>query len=135
MTHRGRFPFFLIILLAAQPLFAQSQDDRLQQLEKKLDELVRQTSELRAEINQLKGGQAGAPVPTPEAQDLTKVTEITPPAQEPLAVTAAEQPPSSALTDVQTINNQVNPGASKVFNPDTSVIGNFIGRAGKANPY
>jgi hypothetical protein len=128
MTHRGHFPFFLIILLAAQPLFAQSQDDRVQQLEKKLDELVRQAGELRAEINQLKGGQA-TPVPQPEAEDLTKVTEVPSP--------AAEQAPAAApqLTDVQTVNNQANPGASKVFNPDTSVIGNFIGRAGKANPY
>jgi hypothetical protein len=121
MTHRGHFPFFLIILLLAQPLFAQSQDDKLKQLEQKLDELMRQTAELRQAIDELKGGQAGAPVPTPEAEDLTRVTEVTP---------AAPQ-----LTDVQTINNQANPGASKVFNPDTSVIGNFIGRAGQRNPY
>ena len=131
MTRRGHFPFFLIILLAAQPLFAQSQDDRLQQLEKKLDELVRQTTELRQEIDKLKGT---APAQPAEAEDLTKVTEITPSAAPPAA--APEQAAAApALTDVQTINNQVNPGASKVFNPDTSVIGNFIGRAGQANPY
>jgi len=131
MARRGHFPFFLIILLAAQPLFAQSQDDQLQQLEKKLDELVRQTTELRQEIDKLKGT---APAQPAEAEDLTKVTEITPSAAPPAA--APEQAAAApALTDVQTINNQVNPGASKVFNPDTSVIGNFIGRAGQANPY
>jgi len=128
MTRRGHFPFFLIILLIAQPLLAQSQDDKLKQLEQKLDELIRQTSELRQEIDALKGGQAGAPVHTPEAEDLTKVTEVTSaPAQTGVSV--------PQLTDVQTINNPTNAGASKVFNPDTSVIGNFIGRAGQRNPY
>jgi hypothetical protein len=115
MTRRGHFPFFLIILLIAQPLFAQSQDDKLKQLEQKLDELMRQAGELRQAIDALKGA------PAPEAEDLTKVTEVTP---------AAPQ-----LTDVQTINNQTNAGASKVFNPDTSVIGSFIGHAGQRNPF
>jgi len=121
MTRRGHFPFFLIILLIAQPLFAQSQDDKLKQLEQKLDELIRQTTELRQEIDALKG------VTAPEAEDLTKVTEVTPPAQTGVSV--------PQLTDVQTINNPANAGASKVFNPDTSVIGSFIGHAGQRNPF
>ena len=39
------------------------------------------------------------------------------------------------MTAVQTINNISNPGASKVFNPATSVIANFSGKAGQTNPY
>ena len=124
MTRRGHFPFLLILLLIAPPLFAQ--DDKLQQLENKLNDLVRQTNELRDEINKLKGAAPAAPA---EAEDLTKVTEIAPP---PTSAPPAQAPD---LTQAQTINNQLNPGASKVFNPDTSVIANFIGRAGKANPY
>ncbi|HJW93911.1 MAG TPA: hypothetical protein VJ901_09850 [Thermoanaerobaculia bacterium] len=128
MTRRGHFPFFLIVLLCAQPLFAQ-QDDRIQQLEQKLDALVRQANDLRDEINKLKG--VAPATPPAEAEDLTKVTEVSPPATQSTAAPAL----TPALTDVQTINNPINTGASKVFNPDTSVIGNFIGRAGKANPY
>jgi hypothetical protein len=133
---RGHFLFFLIALLAAQPVLAQAQSDRVQQLEQKLDELIRQANDLKQQIDALKGAPAQ---PAPEAEDLTKVEVV--PSTQPAApvgtpaVAASEQPPSTALTDVQTINNAQNPGAAKVFNPDTSVIGNFIGRAGKTNPY
>jgi len=134
MTSRGHRIVFLIAFLAT-PLFAQSQDDRIQQLERKLDDLVKQTDALRSEIQQLKSGAAPATAPpTAEAEDLTKidVAPATPPP--PPAATPAPQQPA-ALTDVQTVNNQVNPGASKVFNPDISVIGNFMGKAGQTNAY
>jgi hypothetical protein len=132
MTSHGRSLCFLLVLVTAQPLFAQAQDDKVQQLERKLDELLRQAAELRQAIDQLKG----TPAAPAQAEDLTKVEVVQQPAQPapPIAVAASEQP-ASALTDVQTINNVPNPGASKVFNPDTSVIGNFIGRAGQRNPY
>src|SRR5581483_10626494 len=124
MTRRGHFVFVSFMLLIAPPLCAQASDERVQQLEKKLDELVRQADELRQEINALKGSPSPA---APQEEDLTKVSEVAPQAAQPSA--------APALTEVQTVNNQVNPGASKVFNPDTSVIGNFIGRAGRKNPY
>src|SRR5206468_1961951 len=69
--------------------------------------------------------------PSTATEDLTKI-EL--PAPSAAAQPGAEQP-QSALTDVQTINNIPNPGASKVFNPDTSVIGNFLGKAGQPNPF
>ena len=132
MTRYGH-RFLFILLFIATPLFAQSQDERIRQLEQKLDDLVRQTSELRAQIDQLKSG-APAPAPQPaEAEDLTKI-EVEP-ASVQTTPTAAAQPSTTSLTDVQTINNQVNPGASKVFNPDISVIGNFFGKAGQQNPF
>jgi hypothetical protein len=134
MTHRG-LSIFLCLACIAMPLAAQT-DGRLDQLEKRLDALTRQAAEIRAELDRLKGGGAPQPAPVPPTEDLTKVEVV--PATTTAATsmqTPATQPPPAALTDVQTITNVVNPGASKVFNPDTSVIGNFIGRAGTRNPY
>jgi hypothetical protein len=131
-------------LLVASPLMAQqtTTDDRIKQLETRMDDLARQMSELRQEIDHLKGQPttpatdarpgAGAPTPSADAEDLTKI-DLAQPA--PAPVSAAPAPPQSGLTDVTTVNNVPNPGASKVFNPDTSVIGNFLGKAGQRNPF
>jgi hypothetical protein len=122
MTHRGRAVFFLVVFVAAMPVFAQTtSDERIQQLEQKLDALMQQTAALRQELDQLKGV---PPAQEAAADDLTKV-----------GVVGTTEPAPPALTDVQTINNASNPGASKVFNPDTSVIGNFLGHSGKTNPF
>jgi hypothetical protein len=116
MTTRGHHAFLLIGLMIASPLAAQQTiEQRVQQLEQRLDDLSRQMSSVREELQQLKSEAPPAPAPT---GDLTKV-EVT------------QQP----LTDVQTIANVPNPGASKVFNPDISVIGNFIGKTGQQNPF
>src|SRR5438128_5748271 len=143
MTRVGLRTFSLVVLIAA-PLMAQQTDGRLEQLERRLDDLSRQAAEIRQELNRLKGQQQPAPAPQPQPEDLTKV-EVVPapqPAEAPLPTTAttsmqtpATQTPPPALTDVQTVNNVVNPAASKVFNPDTSVIGNFIGKAGQRNDF
>src|SRR5258706_299938 len=145
MTRSGHWVIISVIFLAAVPLFAQqTQDERVRQLEQKVDELVRQTTALRQEIDQLKGAQttaakpANVPSPQPAAEeDLTKIGVVPPsPASGNVqqAMAATEQP-QSALTDVQTINNVSNPGAAKALNPDISAIGNFIGKAGTANPF
>ncbi|MGZ8811599.1 MAG: bZIP transcription factor [Thermoanaerobaculia bacterium] len=129
MTSRGHRLLFLV-MFAATPLFAQSQDDRIQQMERKVDDLVRQAAELRQEIDQLKGGVAAAqPV---ETEDLTKIDVAPAPAAAPQPAPSVSTP---SLTEVQTVNNPVNVGASKVFNPDISVIGNFFGKAGQQNPF
>jgi hypothetical protein len=102
----------------------QTVEQRVQQLEKRLDDLARQMSDVRQQLDQIKGQQP------PAEEDLTKVGTV------PAAATTQQTPKESAptaLTDVQTINNVPNPGASKVFNPDISVIGNFIGKAGEPN--
>lgn len=131
MTAKGPRVFLLTFFFLTAPLYAQqaSTEERIRHLETRLDDLTRQVGEIRQEIVQLKG----QPAAQPQVEDLTKV-EVAP--QAPAAgAAAATQQPQPALTDVQTINNVPNPGASKVFNPDTSVIGNFLGKAGQPNPF
>jgi hypothetical protein len=123
MTTHGHRLFFLLMIFLAAPLIAQqpTSDDKIHQLETRMDDLARQMGEIRQEIDRLKGQPAAA-------EDLTKVDLAAPPA-------AAAQQPQGGLADVTTVNNVPNPGASKVFNPDTSVIGNFLGKAGQPNPF
>src|SRR5204862_5254970 len=91
MTAHGHRLFFLMIIFLAAPLIAQqpTTDDRIHQLETRMDDLTRQMGEIRQQINQLKGQPAAA-------EDLTKIEVAQP------AVAATEQP-QSALTDVTTI--------------------------------
>ncbi len=140
MARRGHCILFLIAAFAAGPLFAQqSQDDRIKELERRLDQLMQQSNALKDEITALKNGQpATQPQPTAD-QDLTKVGVVAAPT--PLSSTAQQQArpaneqPQTAMTDVQTVNNVSNPGAAKALNPDISVNGNFFGKAGPKNPY
>src|SRR5258706_3919020 len=119
-------------------------DTRVTNLDHRLYAPSRQVTEIRQELDHLKGSQTttppAAPVPAPDAQDLTKIDVAPTPQPAPLPTTAAtsietpsRETPPSALTDVETVTNASNPGASKVFNPDTSVIGNFLGHAGQKN--
>lgn len=126
----------LVMLFAAAPLFAQQPpsniEDRVKQLEQRLDTLNQQMTAIRQELDALKSGSpapAAAATPT-DAEDLTKVEVAQAPAT-PAAAPAA----APSIGDVTTINNPSDPGASKVFNPDTSVIGNFLGKVGQTNPY
>ncbi|HEX9459896.1 MAG TPA: hypothetical protein VGA84_12155 [Thermoanaerobaculia bacterium] len=143
MARSGHWVIISVIFLTAVPLFAQqTQDERVKQLEQKVDELMRQTTALQQEIDQLKAAQPAAGQPATPAQpaateDLTKIGVVPPPPASGSAqqATAANEQPQSALTDVQTINNVSNPGAAKALNPDISAIGNFIGKAGTANPF
>jgi hypothetical protein len=141
MSHRGHHApvFALALIFTALPLLAQTQDDKIRQLQTRLDELLRQANAIQTELNAIKGT---PPTPaTAEPEDLTKVQVV--PAQSaqaipppsPQGANPTNEQPATALTDVQTINNQVNPAAAKVFNPDTSVIGNFLSKAGRPNPY
>src|SRR5436190_21308953 len=106
----------ILITLTAFPAFAQqppATDPKIDQLEKNLDQLLRQAAEIRQQLDSIKGTQ---PETVP---DLTKVD--VPPAAATAATsteTPAKETPPTALTDVQTVENVPNPGASKVFNPD-----------------
>ena len=135
MTRRGHRIALFLAIVAALPVGAQTTDERIRLLEKRLDDLSGQVTQIRQEIDRLKGPQQ----PAAAEQDLTKVGVVsgeTPPTTAATSVqTPTQETPPSALTDVQTINNVQNPGAAKVFNPDTSVIGNFLGRAGRSNPF
>ena len=134
MRHYGGIAV-LVLVGVAVPLAAQTTDDRIQQLERRLDDLTGEVRQIREEINKLKG-QPTAPTEAAAAdEDLTKVGVVGEPAAPPVSPAPSAGTPAPALTDVQTVNNVPDPGASKVFNPDTSVIGNFLGRAGSANPF
>jgi len=124
----------LVMLFAAAPLFAQQPpsniDDRVKQLEQRLDTLNQQMTAIRQELDALKSGAPAPPAqPAAAAEDLTKVDVATAPAADP---TQAATP---SMTDVQTVTNTSDPGAAKVFNPDMSVIGNFLGKVGQPNPF
>lgn len=127
MARRGPITLaFLIATLAAWPALAQ-QDDRITKLEQRLDQLLRQADEIRQELAAIKG------TPTP-SEDLTAVEDLT---KVEVAATPAPSPQQNpipaeagALTDVQPVENQATPGASKALNPDISVIGTFLGHAG-----
>ncbi|HEY4643078.1 MAG TPA: hypothetical protein VII75_17185, partial [Thermoanaerobaculia bacterium] len=125
----------LMMLFAAAPLFAQQPpsniEDRVKQLEQRLDTLNQQMTAIRQELDALKGAPAATATPA-DADDLTKV-EV---AQAPSAAAAGTPPPTAtSIGDVTTVNNASDPGASKIFNPDTSVIGNFLGKVGQSNPF
>lgn len=121
----------MLVLSCGVPAFAQTQtqDDRITQLEKKLDELMRQAAEIRTELQQLKPAETTAAA-APE-EDLTKVEVTTPEAPAPEAAATPQE--TAGLTDVKTVENQVSPGAAKALNPDISVIGTFVGHAGDRN--
>jgi hypothetical protein len=133
-----RFLLWASIALAATPVFAQAQNERIEQLEKRLNDLTQEVHAIRTELDQLKGAAptaaaAAAPAPT-QSEDLTKIDVASPTQQAGNPATSNDQP-QTALTDVQTVSNSSNAAAAKVFNPDTSVIGNFMGKAGALNPY
>lgn len=121
------------LLAFGAPLHAQQATD-IQQLEAKLDELLRQAGEIRQQLDALKAAQPA----TTQAEDLTAIDVIETPQPRPATATVEQQPtaaaqPAAALTDVQPVENQITPGASKIFNPDMSVIGTFLGHAGDPN--
>src|SRR5207248_5173578 len=99
----------LVMLFAAAPLFAQQTpppniEDRVKQLEQRLDTLNQQMTAIRQELDMLKSG-SPAPAAAPgAAEDLTKVDV----AQAPAASAAGTPPPS--IGDVTTINNPSDPG-------------------------
>jgi hypothetical protein len=136
---------FTLVLAAALPLRAQQAPadpaERLQRLEQRLEQLQRENDALRGEIDALKrdlGGTAPAAAAEAPEEDLTKIevaqTPETPaPSTEPApAAQTAEAAPEPEITVVQ---NQPAAGGGKVFNPDMSVIGNFVGKLGQANEF
>lgn len=127
---------FLIILALAAAIPARSEEspkvseERIRQMEERLERLLKESESLRRELEALQ--KPAAPEETPAAEDLTAVETVTPPAPPgetpPADAQAPEEPP------IEVMNNQPNPGASKIFNPDIGIIGNFIGRIGDENP-
>ncbi len=147
----------VFILLVLMPTLAQAQSqssnpvvspaDRLDVLEQRLQKLDDQAAELRREIQQLRaelGPPSAEAVPEGEAEDLMAIEPVAEPADskpedlsgvEPVATTKGEAPTAVPQTlDSALKQNPVSAGASKAFNPDISIIGNFVGSAGDLNP-
>ena len=124
MTIHGRAILFSMMFAIAIPAMAQTQDERITQLEKRLDELLQQAERIRVELQQLK------PAAPPE-EDLTAVDVATATAAPPATTTpTAEAAGTPTLADVQTVENQSSAGAAKALNPDMSAVGTFVGHAG-----
>jgi len=125
MTHRGRvISVILCLAFASVPAHAQTPDDRITQLEEKLDALLQQAAAIKQELQQLRA-------PAPVEQDLMSVETVAP-AASPRAEAAPASPTETAegsLAGVQTVENQSSAGAAKALNPDMSVIGNLVGHA------
>lgn len=102
----------VLLLSVALPVFSQT-DDRIQQIEQKLQDLLAQAAQLRQEFDALKG------TTPPPAEDLMAI-EIAP-------------PPPEALTDVQTVVNPSTAASGRGLNPDIAVIGTMVSQAGQQN--
>lgn len=134
--------FFLMFLVLAAAIPAWSDEspaaseERVRQMEKRLERLVEESERLRRELEALKkpAGQSEQPPAPTDPEDLTAIETIASPAPAPspdrdesAGEPQGEEPP------IEVIINQPNPGLSKIFNPDISVIGNFIGKVGDEN--
>jgi hypothetical protein len=128
---------------AAPPGDVQAVREQLEQLKKDYAALQQQYGErlqaLEQRLSQLAGPpaeQPAAPVATAQAQAAPATSTTAPVA--PPSPTLADQAAAAAAAPTQTADaaqggSAVPAGSSKVFNPDMSVIGNFVGVAGK-NP-
>jgi len=127
-----RIAFLLMALLPGLPAIAPAQPrasvDDVEQLKNQLAALQKQMAELAARIDAV---QAGAPAPAAPPQATPE--EPLPPAPAPVAT--AQVPPGAegagGPTGALPVYGNVT-AASKIFNPDIAVIGNFLGAAGKS---
>jgi len=146
--HRVSLTLFAVMFFfVVSPLYADqagsqsnvSQQEQIRKLEKQLDELEATAVNIRRTLEALKEPNEPGMQPAPEtiAEDLTRVEALEPsPTPTPGLAAAAPSPTPDQPTDaIDIVDNSAVPSVSKVFNPDISVIGNFIGKAGEANPF
>jgi hypothetical protein len=134
-----------LLLFPGNAAFAQSEEQK-QQMQQQLDDLQRQIDALNAKVKELQQQLAGTPAEAkPEAtaaeDDLMKVEPLNNPSPPEASATTGTAEPSttaaeSSSGDLNTapVENPSTTATSKVFNPDISVIGNFLGHAGDSNP-
>ncbi len=130
---RPRRLALLAIAILFVPTLTFAQDDvasRLDAMQKRLDALDKEAAAIRGEIEALRA-QAGVAKPSePGVPDLMSVAAV--PGELAAAVAPAPEAQGS-IAEVQVLQNATTPGASKIFNPDMSVIGNVIAHAGDVN--
>lgn len=122
-----RAAVLLLSLFAAQSMTAQAPDEtasRVRALEEKLDALEQQSKELRSELESLKSVSGVLEPEATTAEDLTAI--------EPLGEAAPE--PAPAL-DAPVVAAVPSASSRNIFNPEISMIGNFLGHAGDENPF
>lgn len=124
--------FFFCILLWPRLICAQTEDvqDRLRALEDRIRSLEAEVEALKAAQARVSAAATTAPTPAPPVPAA--------PAQETTVPREVQLPPGAPLTPSGSL--PVYGGASaaaKVLNPDVSVIGDFIGAAGRnpINPF
>lgn len=118
---------FALLAIGIAPLRAQepaNAAERLRQIEQRLEQLQQENDALRAEIEAMKRELGSAEATQPAAaEDLTAIEVARTPA------------PPAAPTDLPTevVQNQPAAPAGKILNPDISVTGTFVGKAGDRN--
>jgi hypothetical protein len=131
-----------LVLAAALPLRAQQAPadaaERLQKLEQRLEQLQRENDTLRGEIDALKrdlgGSTPSEAAAEPLEEDLTKI-DVAPTPDTPAPAPATQTAEAAPEPVIEVVQNQPSAGAGKVFNPDISAIGNFVGKIGQANEF
>jgi hypothetical protein len=132
----------VVITAMASSVFGQTADRdelkaRLDRLQQQIEALAKEAAAIKA---QLEGTPAEATAPPP-SDDLLAVeplapTPDTPPPAEAAAPEAAQPAAAEATEALPTeVVNNATPVTGNVFNPDISVIGNFLGHAGTDNPF
>jgi hypothetical protein len=117
-----------------QPADVQQVRQEVARLKAELDAIRQQyddrISQLEQRLNQLTGGPMAIGAPAAASAAAPQEAAAAQPASAPVAATP--QDATSAPADQS--SSAMLAGSSKVFNPDTSVIGNFLGTTGK-NPF
>ena len=125
------------------PVFASAQQD-VTELLNRMKAMEERIKSLETEVQDLKGQQSALTAAVTASQPA-------PTAQPPAAAPSVQQPPASATAQVQAVpagleapQTPAGPlpvyggagaGASKIFNPDISVIGDFLGAVGNGLPF
>lgn len=135
-------PLFILVLVFPLVATAQAADDdlarKLDELTRRLEALDRESGAIRAEIEALKAKagvatpaatSAAAPAAAP-SDDLMQIETVSAAPQSP----STQAAPQGSLAGVDVVQNAPSAGASKLFNPDISVIGNVVAHAGSDNP-
>ncbi len=115
---------------AAQEASTQSREDRIEQLEMKLEALGRSTEQLRHELEELRKDLADDETSDENAAEANRDDDL----MDVEIITSSEPADEPAETlGEPVVTTQASP-ASNIFNPKIALIGNVIGSAGSSNP-
>lgn len=118
---------FLFWTIGSSAALAQEapQNQEVRRIEQRLEELKAELEALSRQLDALRAPSA--------EEDLTQVEPVEQPPAQPEQQAQPPAPAEPPVLDPQLVPNVLPVGASKVFNPDIAVIGNFVGFLGE-NP-